>query len=295
LTPPVKEGGCVVVLHDVTRFKQLERVKDEFIATASHDLRNPITAIKGFSQLIKQVGPTNEAQNDFIQRIQNATVNMNELVENMMDLAKFGLGIQKEFEELSINQLLRELVDEFQPQAEAKRQLLTIEKTESNLKVRGDALQLHQALHNLIGNAIKYTPAGGAIDLSVETEEATVLIHVRNTGHGIPAEDLPHIFERFYRVHNNGHDQIEGNGLGPAIVKSIVEQHDAQINVESKQNKGSCFHVSIPLLATSAKDSSDTKTRKNAVILKQPNCRKDDKYQQKELKIRNTNFPQNLL
>ena len=257
LLTPIEEGGYVVVLHDVSHFKKLERVKDEFIATASHDLRNPITAIKGFSHLIKYAGPLNDSQNDFVQRIQNAVENMSELVENMLDLTKMDLGAELKHEVLDVSPLLWEIADEFQPQAEAKSLLLMFEKTEISSKVRGDALQLRQALRNLIGNAIKYTSSAGKVTLSLEHESNMAVIHIRDTGYGIPADDLPFIFDRFYRARNDNVQDIEGNGLGLAIVKSIVEQHGGQISVESKPGIGSCFTFALPLVQLDLSSTSD--------------------------------------
>ena len=246
---PVQAGGMVVVLHDVTHFKNLERVKNEFVATASHDLRNPITSIKGFNMLIKQAGPLNDHQNEFVQRIQNATENMEELVENMLDLAKMDLGAESEYQILDVTHIVQELADEFKPHAEAKRQLLVLGATETDSKVRGDALKIRQALRNLIGNAIKYTPYDGTVTLSLENKSDKVYIHVKDTGYGIPSDDLPHIFDRFYRVRNNGHADIEGNGLGLAIVKTIAEGHGGDVTVESEVGKGSCFTLSLPLIS----------------------------------------------
>ena len=248
LFTPIAEGGCVVVLNDVTHFKRLEKVKNEFIATASHDLRNPITSIRGYSQLIQHAGPLSDNQLDFVQRIQHASAHMTELVENMLDLAKMDLDAEPEHDTLNMIQLLWEIADEFQPQAEAKRQLLTVEKTEDSSKVRGNALQLRQALRNLVGNAIKYTTHGGAITLSAANTTDMVYVLVQDTGYGIPASDLPHVFDRFYRVRNNGHDQIEGNGLGLAIVKSTALRHGGDVTVESKQGEGTCFSFSLPLI-----------------------------------------------
>lgn len=247
LLTPIAEGGCVVVLNDVTHFKRLEKVKNAFIATASHDLRNPITSIRGYSQLIQQTGPLSDNQRDFVQRIQHASSNMTELVENMLDLAKMDLGAEPEYKVLDMTHLLWEIADEFQSQAEMKRQLLTVEKTADSSKVQGDALQLRQALRNLVGNAIKYTPDGGAITLSSMNSTDMVNVHVQDTGYGIPASDLPHVFDRFYRVRNNGHDEIQGNGLGLAIVKSTVQQHGGDLTVESKQGQGTCFSFNLPL------------------------------------------------
>jgi signal transduction histidine kinase len=245
---PLAEGGCVLVLHDVTKFKQLEKVKNEFIATASHDLRNPLTSIKGYSQLIQNVGPLNENQVDFAKRIQHGAEHMAELVENMLSLAKMDLGAEQRREILDVNSVMVKLADEFKPQAESKQQMLSLVQTGADLKVRCEPLKIHQALRNLIGNAIKYTPNGGLVTLAVEHDEEQVKIKVRDTGYGIPASDLPHIFERFYRVRNNGHDDIEGNGLGLAIVKSVATQHGGDVTVESEPGKGSCFMVSFPLV-----------------------------------------------
>jgi signal transduction histidine kinase len=248
LFTPVGDGSCVVALQDVTHFKKLEKVKNEFIATASHDLRNPITTIKGYSQLIQQAGPLNENQIDFAQRIQRAAEHMTELVENMLDLAKMDLNAETKFEMLEIAPVLWQLADEFQPQAEAKKQLLVIGQNDCDCHVQGDALRLRQALRNLIGNAVKYTPGGGTITLAMKNCHDKAQVSIQDTGYGIPASDLPHIFNRFYRVRNNGHDQIEGNGLGLAIVKSVVEQHGGQIGVESDPGKGTCFTVTLPIM-----------------------------------------------
>jgi signal transduction histidine kinase len=247
LFTPIAEGGCVAVLHDVTHFKRLEKVKNEFVATASHDLRNPLTSIRGYSQLIQNAGPLNDNQADFVKRIQRAVGNMTELVENMLDLAKMDLGAEPTREILDITNLLWQIADEFQPQAEAKKQNLKLETTATSSHVRGDALQLRQALRNLVGNAIKYTPDGGAVTLCSDNEAGMVQINIRDTGYGMPAADLPHVFDRFYRVRNNGHDEIEGNGLGLAIVKSTIEGHGGSIRVESEIGKGSCFTFNLPL------------------------------------------------
>jgi signal transduction histidine kinase len=244
---PVQEGGIVVVLHDITHFKQLEKVKNEFIATASHDLRNPLTSIKGYSVLIQQAGQLNDNQIDFAKRIQHAAQHMTELVENMLDLAKMDLGAEQKQEALDVSSVLYELADEFQPQAKTKGQVLQLEHVESNSKVQGDALKIRQALRNLIGNAIKYTPDGGMITISLTNESGMVNVRIKDTGYGIPTADLPHIFNRFYRVRNNGHDDIEGNGLGLAIVKSIAEQYGGDVMVESETGKGSCFTFCVPL------------------------------------------------
>jgi signal transduction histidine kinase len=223
-------------------------VKNEFISTASHDLKNPIGVIAGFSDLITKAGPINETQAGFVQHIRSAATNMNELVQNLLELAKIDMGMELKRETVDINPLVSEVLEEFQPQAVVKGQKILLEEGKDLPKVQGDPLQLKQALRNLVGNAIKYTSAEGTIALSIEKDEGAVIIKVEDTGYGISSEDLPFIFDRFYRVRNGDVKDIEGNGLGLAIVKSVIEGHGGQISVESKPGEGSCFTFSLPLM-----------------------------------------------
>jgi signal transduction histidine kinase/DNA-binding response OmpR family regulator len=243
---PIEAGGHVAVLHDVTRFKSLEQLKNEFIATASHDLKNPITSIAGFSKLMEHAGPLNEQQTEFVERIQSAAQNMNELVSSMLELAQMDLGAELKRENVEFDTLLGEVEAEFQPQAQAKNQKLTYKKSRTHAYVSGDPLKLRQMLANLVGNAIKYTPEGGSISLSMKAEEDMVVTRVQDTGYGIPAADLPFVFDRFYRIRSGKNAEVEGNGLGLAIVKSVVEQHGGNVSVESEVGKGSRFTVSMP-------------------------------------------------
>ena len=248
LITPIESGGLVAILHDVTHFKDVERVKNEFIATASHDLKNPITSIAGFSQLLAQAGPLNDMQADFVHRIQTAAQTMNELVQNMVQLAQMDLNAAQKPEPVELCTLLSVVADEFTPQANAKRQTLQFNPLTFPAHVNGDALQLKQLFRNLIGNAIKYTPEDGTVTVSTTVETKNIQVEVQDTGFGIPAADLPFIFDRFYRVRNGKHNEVEGNGLGLAIVKSIVEQHGGKISVESEPGKGSCFTFTLPLM-----------------------------------------------
>jgi signal transduction histidine kinase len=245
LITPIGGGGLVAVLHDVTSFKQVERVKNEFIAAASHDLKNPITSISGYSDLLAQAGPLNATQVDFAQRIQNAAHTMNELVQGLVQLAQADLNVTQKYETVEMSALLAEVADEFSPQALARQQTLQLIPMTVKASVSGDALQIKQLFRNLIGNAIKYTPQGGAVTVTASVETEIICVEVRDTGYGIPAADLPFVFDRFYRVRRGNHEEIEGNGLGLSIVKSIVEQHGGQVSVESEINKGTCFRISL--------------------------------------------------
>jgi two-component system, OmpR family, phosphate regulon sensor histidine kinase PhoR len=247
LLTPIEDGGQVVTLHDVSHFKDLEQVKNEFIATASHDLKNPIAVITGFSALLAQAGPLNEQQSSFVERIQNASQTMNELVQNMLSLAQLDLKATPKYKPVEIKDLLAEMEEEFKPQAMGKNQVFELTPLASALHVNGDPLQLRQMLRNLINNAIKYTPQGGSIRVRAAENAGQLVIEVEDNGYGIPATDLPFIFNRFYRVRNGKNSEVEGNGLGLAIVKSIVDQHGGQVSVESEPGKGARFCITLPL------------------------------------------------
>ena len=238
--------GWVVILHDVSRFKALDRIKDEFISTATHDLKNPITSVLGFAEILPAAGPLNETQLSFIQHIHSAAENMRELVQDLLDLAKIDMNQELKKEKLNLNMLVAETMEEFKSQAENKKQHFILDECKKQAWIQGNTLQLRQALRNLVGNALKYTPENGSITVSLECRDSAVLIRVKDTGFGIPPADLPFIFDRFYRVRQGDVMNIEGSGLGLAIVKSVIEQHNGQISVESSLNAGSCFYISLP-------------------------------------------------
>ncbi|MBL8099655.1 MAG: response regulator [Anaerolineales bacterium] len=237
--------------------KQIEKIKNEFIATASHDLKNPIMSISGYSTLLTKAGPLNNQQEEFVGRIQNSTKNMLELVQNMLQLTEIDLqkmnGNQSDVDAI---ELLKEITAEYQMQAQQKEQKLDFQTTLTDAFVHGDVLQLKQTFRNLIGNAIKYTPNGGKILISAKPANGFVEIQVQDTGYGIPAADLPHIFDRFYRVRTGKTIEVEGNGLGLAIVKSIVEQHKGEVQVESKVNEGTIFTIQLPLVSAAVLQSA---------------------------------------
>ena len=245
---PIEDGGTVAILHDVSRFKDLDQVKNEFIATASHDLKNPLTSIGGFAQLLLQAGPLNENQKEFVDRIQHSVKSMSELIQNMMALAQADLNATQKHEPVDIKEVLDEVVNEFAPQARGKEQNLEFTSPTSHVQVNGDSLHLRQAFRNLLGNAIKYTPKGGLIQVKSVIEQGNLLVHFKDNGYGIPATDLPFIFNRFYRVRTGKASEVEGNGLGLAIVKAITVEHNGSVNVESQAGKGSCFSITLPLL-----------------------------------------------
>ncbi len=247
-TTPVEDGSLVVVLHDVTHFKDLERVKNEFIATASHDLKNPIHAVLGYSDLLEKAGPLTDMQKDFVERLKRASGQMYELVLNLLELARTDLDASLNAQPYDLQDVLASVTQEFQAQADAKGHELTFNEPEDRPLVKVDLPRIRQVLQNLVGNAIKYTGENGQIVISTEKQQSMIWIKVQDDGLGIPEDDLPHIFEKFYRVEADDRLEIQGNGLGLAIVKAIVEQHGGEIKVDSTFGEGSCFSFSLPLV-----------------------------------------------
>ncbi len=249
---PVEGGGRVAIFHDVSHFKALDQIKNEFLATATHDLKNPIFAVMGYSDLLDKAGPLNPMQTDFVQRIRHAASQMQDLVVNLLDVARMEMGIELKLDVMDLNALLADSVKEFRPQAEAKGQQLELKLGREPLNVLGDGLRLQQVMRNLVGNAIKYTPNRGRVVVSGEErgsgEGRVAVVKVEDNGVGIPLESLPHLFEKFYRVRTAETQDIEGNGLGLAIVKSIIEQHHGEVHVESVVGKGSCFWFTLGMV-----------------------------------------------
>lgn len=248
LVAPIEEGGEVAVLHDVSHFMAINQLKNEFLATASHDLKNPIFTVMGYSDLIQRVGPLNEMQADFLRRIRNSAQQMQDLVLNLLEIARLEMETDLKKERVNLSALLKEIFEEFEAQGQAKQHQMSLELPEKEISVFGDRMRLQQVARNLLGNAIKYTPNGGHIWVNAHLTNGKVRVDVRDTGIGIPEEALPHLFQKFYRVHTDATQDIEGNGLGLAIVKAIVEQHGGTITVESKEGEGSCFSFTLSLL-----------------------------------------------
>jgi signal transduction histidine kinase len=248
LVAPIEEGGEVAVLHDVSHFMAINQLKNEFLATASHDLKNPIFSVMGYSELIQRVGSLNEMQTEFLRRIRNAANQMQDLVLNLLEIARLEMENDLKKERVNLKGLLKEVFEEYEDQGKAKQQEMNLELPPKEVSVFGDRMRLQQVARNLLGNAIKYTPNGGRIWMKSLVANGKVRVDVRDTGIGIPAEALPHLFQKFYRVHTDATQDIEGNGLGLAIVKAIIDQHGGEILVESKEGEGSCFSFTLSTL-----------------------------------------------
>ena len=244
---PVAGVGQAVVLHDITHLKNLARIKSEFVTTVSHDLRSPLTAILGYVELIERSGSLNDQQRDFLQRVRISVDRITSLVTDLLDLGRIEAGLDITRENSPIVVLARYAIDSLRGVAENKGITLEIELPNKPLIVLGDPVRLRQMIGNLLDNALKYTPSGGTVRVEMEAEKDQMILRVRDTGPGIPPADQPYLFDKFFRASNIEVD-MPGTGLGLSIVKSIVDNHDGRIWVESKLEKGTTFTVVLDLV-----------------------------------------------
>ena len=249
-TPYGEMVGLAAILRDITLLKELENMKDELVRAVSHDLKNPLTVIHATAQLLLRTGPTDPRFATWCERIMKTSDYMTELITDLLDLGKIESGLELAAEEVDLNPLVTDVMATLQPQAEARDIAITVEMPE-HVAVSANPGRIKQALLNLGGNAVKYTRPGGSVAIAVSmTDPATsapaVVVTLTDTGLGIPAAALPHVFEKFYRVKSEATSDIPGTGLGLAITKSIIEAHGGRIWAESQEGKGSTFAFCLP-------------------------------------------------
>ena len=243
---PIRGVGQVAVMQDITHLKELDRMKSEFVSTVSHDLRSPLTSVKGFADLLPVAGPLNEQQQDFLGKIQRGVGTITELISDLLDLGRIEAGVNLEMERCDLGLIVEKAMTSLDSQANLKKQSLHWHIAPGLPPVLGNPLRLGQAVSNLVGNATKYTPEGGQISVSVTKKDGQIVLTVEDNGFGIPSADLPYVFDKFYRVHAKETEDIVGSGLGLSIVKSIVEKHQGRIWVRSQAGMGSTFTFVLP-------------------------------------------------
>ncbi|MFN3308930.1 MAG: ATP-binding protein, partial [Anaerolineales bacterium] len=247
---PVRDQNGEVVNYvatqrDITYRKELERLKDIFVADVSHELRTPTTNIGLYLELLETAPEPKRAE--YIQVLKEQSYLLRRLVEDILDLSRLAIGKTRkiEFEAVDLNLLLEQAVTAYMPAAQQASLELSLEM-DSKAIVRGEAHYLSRAIQNLIGNAIQYTQKGW-VKIKNWRNDQWVCLEIQDSGIGIAEEDLPHIFERFYRGRSVRQSKVHGTGLGLAIVKEIVELHNGKIEVESKVGIGSLFRLYLPI------------------------------------------------
>ncbi|XKH50876.1 PAS domain S-box protein [Chryseomicrobium palamuruense] len=243
--------GMVIVIHDITELKHLEKVRQDFVANVSHELKTPVTSIKGFTEtLLYGAYQKEETLLEFLEIIKLESDRLQLLIDDLLDLSKME---QQEFEmrktAVSVQTLFERALQITRQSAEAKEIHLLIEGDDS-LLVKGDENRLLQIVVNLVSNAITYSSPGTAITLRSDKHQQYGILIIQDEGIGMGPEELPRIFERFYRVDKARSRNSGGTGLGLAIVKHLVEAHNGKIEVESEVGKGTTFKVYIPLVTS---------------------------------------------
>jgi len=240
--------GTVTVLEDLSHLLELERMRNEFVGMVSHELRAPLSAIEQMINVVLMKEDLGEKERNFLTRAKERIKGLMDLINKLLEVSRIeaGMAIQRR-EPLDLKEVVQRVVDLLQGEAINKGLTLSLELPQDPLPpILGDPQGLEGVFVNLLSNAIKYTPNGGKITVSIGLEGDYLRVSVSDTGVGIPKEDLPKIFDKFYRVRTRETRQVIGTGLGLAIVKGIVEAHLGKIEVESEVGKGSTFTVYLP-------------------------------------------------
>jgi two-component system, OmpR family, phosphate regulon sensor histidine kinase PhoR len=255
--PDQHAGGAILLVQDLTRIRRLETVRRDFISNVSHELRTPLASLKALTETL-QDGALEDpsAAHRFLGRIQTEVDALTQMATELLELSRIESGqVPLELKPISPAKLLSSAADRMNMQAERAGLIMQVDCPADLPLIRADLPRLEQVLVNLIHNAVKFTPPGGEVALSASTKplalqgrgvggEGAILFSVRDTGPGIPADDLPRIFERFYRVDRSRTGG--GTGLGLSIARHLIEAHGGRIWAESREGEGSTFHFTIP-------------------------------------------------
>lgn len=239
-------SGYVVIYHDITPEVEGDRLKSEFISNASHELRTPVTSLKVLVEsLIDGAQEDPELRATFLDDIYREINRMHDLVNDLLDVARLENGKGISIDRFDVSRVIKEAVNTVAPQAKQKEIAISLVVPEA-LDGQADKDRLRQVLVNLLANAVKFTGPGGTVEVRAEKAQGNLKVQVADTGIGIPAKDLPHIFDRFFRV-TRGRSRLQGgSGLGLTIVKQTIDAHQGDIRIESTEGQGTVVTFSIP-------------------------------------------------
>ncbi len=240
-----KSSGIVIVIQDITKHKKLDDMRKEFVANVSHELRTPLTTVKSYTEtLIDDELNNEEIAMNFLNVINGEVDRMAVLVQDLLDLSKFDsekMVLNKEV--IDLVRICEHTITQNKILADKKEQRITTYFEKESYKILGDATRINQVFNNILSNAIKYSPDGASIHMSISEDENDYICYIRDTGIGIPKDDLQNIFERFYRVDKARSRQMGGTGLGLAITKEIVEMHGGSIKAQSVRDVGTTMII----------------------------------------------------
>jgi len=252
-TSPVRDThgafvGRIWTLREVTQQRELERLKDDFVATVSHELRTPLTSMMGFLEMLRDgdAGELTEDQERFVTIVHRNSERLQRLVGDLLFVARLDAsGLELELGEVPVEEVVREVAESTAALVRSRDLDLVVEPG-GVAPVEGDRERVTQVIANLLSNAVKFTPPGGRVVARTMTDGAFAVIEVEDTGVGIPADEQSHLFERFFRSSTATEQAIPGTGLGLVIAKAIVEAHGGRIRVRSESGVGTCFRVELP-------------------------------------------------
>jgi signal transduction histidine kinase len=230
------------------RLRELDRLKDEFISLVSHELRTPLTSIRGYLELLREDGKLDDDQLRYLGIVDRNSERLLDLVSDLLFLAQVDAGkLNFELRPVDLEALVADCVEASLPVAAAKEIELTASTRRLPVQLQGDPARLAQVLDNLVSNALKFTPSGGRVEVSLEAVDGVAVVEVSDTGVGLAEDEQDHLFERFFRSSRASEDAIPGTGLGLAIAKTIVERHGGRIRLESAVDVGTTVRVELPL------------------------------------------------
>ena len=248
VTPVVAAGrGAVLVMHDITELRKADLVRRDFVANVSHELRTPLTAIKGYAEALLDDAEDAEAREKFLDIIHRHASRMERLVKDLLRLARLDAGQEAvELVPCDVGGLLQGIANDFEAMAAQKQQTIAVDVAPEAASLVTDAAKLHDIARNLIENAVNYTPDGGAIEVKAERINGLFQLTVADTGHGIAPDDLPRVFERFYRV-DKSRTGPGGTGLGLSIVKHLAQVLGGEVTASNQRGGGALFTVTLPI------------------------------------------------
>jgi two-component system phosphate regulon sensor histidine kinase PhoR len=238
----------LAALHDITELRKLENVRKEFVANVSHELKTPLTSIKGYAETLLEGALEDPKHNRaFLETIHEHANSLSRLIDDVLDLSTIeAQRVEYRFEPVDFRELTERIVKALEPMAKTKKVSLEIDLPQDLPKVRADREKLAQIVMNLIDNAIKFNKVDGVVRVTGVRNNQEAHFAVSDTGRGISQEDLPRVFERFYRGNKDRSHEIPGTGLGLAIVKHLIEAHQGTVTAESKTGEGSVFRFTLP-------------------------------------------------
>ncbi|MBI2100934.1 MAG: PAS domain S-box protein [Candidatus Vogelbacteria bacterium] len=260
IAPLLNKGevsGAIILFRDITKDKEIDRAKTEFVSLASHQLKTPLSAINWYSEMMleEEVGPLNDKQKEYLKNLYDANRRMVELVNSLLNVSRIDLGtFAVEPTPTDFAAVADGVLAELAPQIALKKLYLNKEFDSQVPKINADVKLVRIVFQNLLSNAVKYTAPGGSLGLTIKREGENVLIRVTDTGYGIPAADQGKIFTKLFRADNIRDKEAEGTGLGLYIVKAVVEEVGGRIWFDSLEGRGTTFFITLPLAGMPKKE-----------------------------------------